>query len=725
MRTLGLFLAVLLSVPTIAQDATWTFTGGPGIAEPTVLDLDDEGNVYVWSRYGLFMSDDGTTWTPYPQPYLYASDSYPVRFALLPNGDYFLGRSMVVGTTACNGPDDDKLDGYAIHVSVDGDEAVTTAYVGGRDYRFLDLTATPDGRAWAIFGYNCGSQVYGTYLSHYDPGTDVWTSLAATGVEGEVFDLEWTGTDAPLLLAGMADGIYASADGTTLTPLGLSDEAVYAVARTPEGTLLAGTDDGLHRSTDDGATWLPVASLSTRVNDLHADAGLILATTQDGIFRSSDDGESWAPSALDAVAHSVTGTDGSYAATAEGATVYRSDDGETWMPDIFYDGDISVLTLAPDGLLATDMDRGYYRFADGAWEHLPYSFNMTAPAIATAPDGTYYAAAFNYWYSEPPYTYTGTLHRSDDAGASWQSIRTLSASAVDLEITHSGTVVLYTYISFDSQIRILRSTDGGSNWDTTLKASGPGGQLYQGPSGTLYLFSPDWNRMYVSQDDGLTWDPHDHSEFSGFVALHESDDLLIASTPEGVLRSEDAGTTWNSTDLDAAATAFASNSAGYLFAAVASGAECGGAPSNGAVCRSTDAGLTWSPYGLEGVPAQSLAVDDDGILFAGTKRGVFQTSETTVDAEDEAGPQSFAVAPPYPNPFARSTSIAFTLDQPGPVTVTVYDALGRTVARLHDGPLDAGEHAVSWTPEGHASGVYLVRIAEAEHERTVPLTLLR
>ncbi len=725
MRTLGLFLAVLLSVPAIAQNATWTFTGGPGIAEPTVLDLDDEGNVYIWSRYGLVVSDDGTTWTPYPQPNPVASDSYPVRFALLPGGDYVLGYSMVVGTTECNGPNNDELDGHAFHVSVDQNQAVMTAFVGGRDYRFLDLSAAPDGHAWALFGYNCGSEVLGSYLSSYDPDTDTWTPLAAMGAEGEVFDLEWTGTDELLLLAGMADGIYASADGTTLTFLGLADEAVYSVARTPGGTLLAGTDDGLHRSTDDGATWSPVASLTSRVNDLHADAGLLLAATEDGTYRSTDDGATWAPTALDAASHRVTGTDGSYAATAEGATVYRSDDGEAWTPDYFYDGDVSDLTLAPDGLLATDPSRGYYRFDEDGWEHLTFPFTQGAPVIASAPDGAYYAVALNNRLDYIPYAYSAKLYRSDDAGASWQSARAFLADDADVEITGAGTVLLYHYILYESQSRILRSEDGGGTWETTLDVASPGMRLYEAPSSRLFLFGPDWNRIYVSQDDGLTWDHLDPETLSGIVALVEVADVLIASTPAGVYRSEDAGATWSLTDLDETATAFASNSAGYLFAAVASGADCGGAPSNGAVCRSTDAGITWSPYGLEGNPAQTLAIDDGGILFAGTERGVFQTAETTVDAEDEAGPQAFTVAPPYPNPFARSTSIAFTLDRPGPVTVTVYDALGRTVARLHDGPLDAGEHTVSWTPEGHASGVYLVRITGVEQQHTVPLTLLR
>ena len=65
-----------------------------------------------------------------------------------------------------------------------------------------------------------------------------------------------------------------------------------------------------------------------------------------------------------------------------------------------------------------------------------------------------------------------------------------------------------------------------------------------------------------------------------------------------------------------------------------------------------------------------------------------------------------------PNPFASSTTLRLRLAEPQPVRATLHDALGRTVAVLHDGPVAAG--ALSLRIEGElAPGVYVVR-AETE-----------
>ena len=49
-----------------------------------------------------------------------------------------------------------------------------------------------------------------------------------------------------------------------------------------------------------------------------------------------------------------------------------------------------------------------------------------------------------------------------------------------------------------------------------------------------------------------------------------------------------------------------------------------------------------------------------------------------------------------PNPFNPTTRIAFTLDQPGVVEVSVFDLAGHRVATLHQGHLQAGEHHLIW-----------------------------
>ena len=68
-----------------------------------------------------------------------------------------------------------------------------------------------------------------------------------------------------------------------------------------------------------------------------------------------------------------------------------------------------------------------------------------------------------------------------------------------------------------------------------------------------------------------------------------------------------------------------------------------------------------------------------------------------------------------PNPFERSTSIAFDLPEPGRVKLTVYDVAGREVRLLVDEEEPAGRHQVEWTGEGNDGarakpGIFFYRI---------------
>lgn len=78
---------------------------------------------------------------------------------------------------------------------------------------------------------------------------------------------------------------------------------------------------------------------------------------------------------------------------------------------------------------------------------------------------------------------------------------------------------------------------------------------------------------------------------------------------------------------------------------------------------------------------------------------------------DEIGlPGSYSLAQPYPNPFNAMTTVRFNTPVTGQVQVAVYDLLGRQVAMLHRGTLQAGHHMLSLSLEDQASGIYFVRM---------------
>lgn len=117
----------------------------------------------------------------------------------------------------------------------------------------------------------------------------------------------------------------------------------------------------------------------------------------------------------------------------------------------------------------------------------------------------------------------------------------------------------------------------------------------------------------------------------------------------------------------------------------------------------------------------SLLLDDDGrIYLAGhsrpsgedTRMLVLRLRESAVATE--AGPRAEGLALTYAGAHpATRVRLGVDLDAAAAVRVDLLDPLGRTVARLHDGPLGAGRHTVAEVA-GLPSGVYLARAVAAD-----------
>lgn len=78
-----------------------------------------------------------------------------------------------------------------------------------------------------------------------------------------------------------------------------------------------------------------------------------------------------------------------------------------------------------------------------------------------------------------------------------------------------------------------------------------------------------------------------------------------------------------------------------------------------------------------------------------------------------------------PNPFGRTAFLSLTLPEASDLRVEVFDALGRRVALLQDGPVAAGPHPFTFDARGLPSGLYVVRAVTGQGMATRRLTLLR
>jgi hypothetical protein len=142
-----------------------------------------------------------------------------------------------------------------------------------------------------------------------------------------------------------------------------------------------------------------------------------------------------------------------------------------------------------------------------------------------------------------------------------------------------------------------------------------------------------------------------------------------------------------------------------------------------------DLSITWAQctewrWWNDTVPAGSLPYDSYGVLrvvnseanggaanmaLIHMRMNACNVTATAID--DPVQPPKFALMQPYPNPVSAMATIPFSLDQSGPVTVTVYDVLGRRVATLLDRDArPAGPSELRWNTGEVAAGVYFVKL---------------
>lgn len=151
----------------------------------------------------------------------------------------------------------------------------------------------------------------------------------------------------------------------------------------------------------------------------------------------------------------------------------------------------------------------------------------------------------------------------------------------------------------------------------------------------------------------------------------------------------------------------------------------------GIVYQTADGGQTWQVIGrlpmdrmLPELPgsdyAKHVTLGPDGHLWVvllqtgRSPNSIYRSAEPALSAfpvASEAPPRSGeSRIEVLPNPASGRASVRLVTEaQPSQATVSVYDALGRRVAVLHDGPLAAGAHTFTLDTSGMPSGTYVVR----------------
>jgi photosystem II stability/assembly factor-like uncharacterized protein len=420
-------------------------------------------------------------------------------------------------------------------------------------------------------------------------------------------------------------GVYQSSDGgRSWSPTSVRDTMPFCevIAASPDfardQTLYVGGRNGLYRSNRGGAAWRQVL-LSASVQSLAVSRGLLLVGTgDDGILRSEDSGNTFAGANAGLI-------------------------------------DLSVLALAlsPEferdatGFAATGS--GLYRTRNGAKSWRPLDVDAAVQCLCFSPR-----------FAEDRLVLAGTesdgLLRSDDAGAHWESLSELPARSITaLAVSNEFTVVATT------ELGIAISHDGGSTWGIADAALGSvltlafvesdGGEallagLHRDGAARAVAPFDDWamanaglharlllglalspafehgqamfatgpdDGVLVSDDGGRTWTAHlaGPEDPAVFAIAVSADRTLFASTEAGVLRSSNAGATWQLVTEPGLASVVAAGPRSLWVG-----------QANGQLLTSDDRGESWRTV-RDSFDAAivSVACAPDGTLFVGTVGG--------------------------------------------------------------------------------------------------------
>lgn len=196
----------------------------------------------------------------------------------------------------------------------------------------------------------------------------------------------------------------------------------------------------------------------------------------------------------------------------------------------------------------------------------------------------------------------------------------------------------------------------------------------------------------------------------------------------GVIRSQDAGVTWEYNSVGVAGVAYAVSfrTPSEAWACLGSARKFITTPGKGKSWRSIATPNNSSIYDIVFIDSlNGFAVGDSGVIY--------RYSPTVVSIREDRPPeisQPYSLMQNYPNPFNAVTTIRFRIltgsgENLAPLSLKVYDIQGREVATLVEGKKSPGQYSVQWDAGGQSSGIYYCRLQSGKYSEVRKMILLK
>ena len=500
---------------------------------------------------------------------------------------------------------------------------------------------------------------HGRIFKSYDEGIN-WDAIN-NGISGHVQALTFHPAFLNVLYAGTQEnGIFKTSDGGagwSNVSSGLPSDEIRSIAVDPDNpsTVYAGTlNNGIYKSTDDGMSWFSINNNVNlaRIDDIvmdPSDTGIIYLAcnepaTGDGIFKSTGGGDTWTKLPVNV---SYSWPSGNYIAIDPSNTLniysvsYQSvhkstDGGDTWTESQVTPHHVNTIVIDPFNettLYAGTDTEGVFKSTDSGQNWTAVNNGIQALNFPHS-----HSHSLTIDQSNPQIIYAGSINgglKSTNKGLSWGSLN-LNEWQVGTLATHAsdpGAVYAFNH-------NLWKSTDYGVTWmqltgSGDICCFGDGDFVIASSSPSTFYLAGLWsgstpNGIYKSTDSGSTWMLMNNgltNETIRTLAVHPTNvDIVFAGTmgdwpidpavDYGLFKTTDGGVNWSHINCGLPEVLHINQIAIYPgdpnFIYMASEGE------NSGVYRSDDGGNCW--WKIFNDNASSVAIDPGNpeIVYVGT-----------------------------------------------------------------------------------------------------------
>ena len=487
------------------EGKTWVDCNFPTYNEGVFsITTDNVGNVFIGTRYGLYLSkDQGATWEKLLDTTwysivrrIYLKDG--IIYALIDQVGIFKSKDYGITWTIIYLPQCHY--NFSLLVINENEMYVSIASPPILD-RISELMKTTDGgNSWQRLTTGLTT----TFFHEVIKGKN--NSIIATGILGRVFKSEDSGANWQMLTTGKTTG--------TITSIIMD-----------AGRIIAGSDGGgVMISDDNGKTW------SFSNNGFNASKIRTAEKLNDGTFLIANNA---------GLFH--------YDPTSKEFTGINNYNVES-RPDIF--GDLStieingIIQLSDNSYMIATYQGSLFKSSDKGcnWQIVGMPYKPCAITLfeKTKTDKIYFNSLMD----------DKGLFQSDDRGVTWNRIQSNFGYCQSIAYDNQGSILT------GNGVTLYRSSDEGTTWYQQRYFASDINSIKIAGNGKMYVLTKN-NGLYQSTDKGVTWNnclPEDklRSGYSMMVPCNQLIETvygsLLLATGMGLYESKDEGKNWKKID---------------------------------------------------------------------------------------------------------------------------------------------------------------------------------